>query len=124
MSQIHKVIILNKPLKIRGFTPIQWILLVVALGSAFLVGTKIPQSWKIGNLPAGFIVGLLIFCGAMVGVNASEMKPMRWWLNLFLYRLELVPKTYISHLEECEEYPDPSIEEEPKYSDEGYLDIG
>lgn len=124
MSQIHKVIILNKPLKIRGFTPIQWILLTVSVALAFFVGTKIPQDWKLGNLPVGFIVGMGIFCGALVYVKASEMRPFAWWRNLFLYRLGFVPKLYFPHIEEqLQIYPDPTVIDPTKREEEGYIEL-
>lgn len=124
MSQIHKVIILNKPLKIRGFTPIQWILLALSVALAFLVGTKVPGDWKLGNLPLGFILGMLIFCGALVYVKASEMKPFAWWRNLFLYRLGFLPRTYFPHIEEQTQiYPDPDVIDAPKREEDGYIEL-
>lgn len=129
MSIIHRVIILNQPTKFSlmgspRFTPLQWVALVLSLALGFFVFTKIPGDWKIGNLPVGFIVGLLIFCGAMVYVNASELKPKAWWKNLFLYRLNLVPKVFYPHIEEQTQlYPDPEIADIEEEEDEGYIQI-
>ncbi len=122
MSQVHKVIILNKPLKIFDFTPFQLILLVAATVTALLVGTNIPKDWKVGNLPAGFLAGLLIFCAAIVGVKMSEVKPWIWWKNNLLYRLGMVPKVFIPRPEDPPHiYPDPSIIEAKKASDDYYV---
>lgn len=125
MSLVHKVIILNKPLKIRGFTVWQWILLAVSVAVAFIFGAKVPHDWKLGNLPLGFIVGLLIVCGAMVFVGASEMKPLAWWRNLFLYRLGLAPRVFFPHVEEQgHPYPDPDIIDQPRASEDNYIELG
>ena len=47
MSVVQRVIILNKPFKIRGYTIVQWIILAGTLAVAFLVGSKVPPDWKI-----------------------------------------------------------------------------
>ena len=123
MSVVQRVIILNKPFKIRGFTIWQWILLGSSLGVAFLIGTKIPHDWKLGNLPLGFIVGMLIFCTAMVFVGASQMKPFVWWRNKFLYTFGFVPVLYLPQREEGQEYPDSSIKEPIKREDQSYVAV-
>src|SRR5262249_45101386 len=97
MSLVHRVVILNKPLKIRGLTISQWVLMTIALGVAIGAGSIIPSNWKLGNLPAGFIVGLLIFCAALLFTQAMQMKPMTWWRNMIAYRLKLVPMTFLPH---------------------------
>lgn len=109
MSQIHRVIILNKPLKIRGYTPFQWVLLASSLAVAFYIGSAVPREWKFGNIPAGFVIGMPIFIAAMVFVTASQMKPMIWWKNAILYGLKLMPLMFFPHNEEGSLYPDPSI---------------
>ncbi|MFN8655291.1 MAG: hypothetical protein U0105_03030 [Candidatus Obscuribacterales bacterium] len=124
MSLVHRVIKLNEPFKIRGYTVPQWILMAVALGLAFLIGTKVPQDWKLGNLPVGFLVGLAIFCGAIVFISATQMRPISWWKNAFLYKLKLMPLVYLPHAEEGAIYPDPTIEEAVKREDRGYVELG
>jgi hypothetical protein len=123
MSVVQRVIILNKPFKIRGYTIWQWILLASALALAFLVGTKIPQGWKLGNLPLGFIVGLLIFCAAIVFVSASQMKPFAWWRNKFLYTFGMAPTVFMPKREEGQEYPDSTIEKPVKREDQSYVAV-
>lgn len=124
MSLVHRVIKLNEPFKIRGYTVSQWILMAVALGLAFFLGTKVPQDWKVGNLPVGFLVGLAIFCGAIVFISATQMRPISWWRNAVLYKLKLIPSVYLPHPEEGAIYPDPSIEDEGKREDNAYVELG
>jgi hypothetical protein len=123
MSVIQRVIILNKPFKIRGYTILQWLILVGSVALAFLVGTKIPQGVKLGNLPAGFIVGLLLVCVAIVFVHSTQVKPITWWRNCFLYKLGLVPSVYLPKREEAQEYPDSSIKEPVKREDLSYVAV-
>ena len=121
MSRIHRVVRLNKPLKIGGHTPFQWVLMVVAVAIALIVGSKMPGDWKIGNLPAGFLVGLLIFCGALVYIQMSQMKPFAWWRNIVLYRLRLVPVKFLPRTFPGIEYPDSSIQDDDRKVDEYYV---
>jgi len=114
VSVVQKVIILNKPLKVFEFTPIQLVLLVLSTVTALIVGNKIPGNWKIGNLPAGFLIGLLIVCAAIVFVKATEIKPMQWWRNLIFYRLKLTPSRFVPHPEPANVYPDTTIIDGPK----------
>lgn len=125
MSLVHKVIILNKPMKIRGFTIGQWVILAVALALAFLLAFKVPQDWKLGNLPLGVFVWVFIVGGAMVGVNAAEFKPFAWWRNLFLYKVfNSVPRSYYPHIEdENFIYPDPDVIDPAKREEEGYIEL-
>jgi len=121
MSLVHRVVILNKPLKIRGLTISQWVLMTVALGLAIAAGSFIPGNWKIGNLPAGFIVGMLIFCAALLFTQAMQMKPMTWWRNLIAYRLKLVPMKFLPRSERGTIYPDPSIVDPGRDEDLPYV---
>jgi peptidoglycan/LPS O-acetylase OafA/YrhL len=121
MSVVHRVITLNKPFKIRGYTILQWIILTVSLAAGFLVGSKCPHEWKVGNLPVGFIIGLLIVCSAIVFVSASQMKPFAWWRNKILYTLGLSPVVYLPKREEGQEYPDSTIKEIIKREDQPYV---
>lgn len=113
---------LNKPLKIFDFTPFQLILMFVAVITAFIAGSNVPHDWKINNLPAGFILGLLIICGAIVFVKMSEVKPWAWWRNLVMYRLNMLPTTFLPHPEPGHVYPDPTIIDVKKRTDEYYVD--
>jgi len=125
MSLVHKVIILNKPLKIRGFTVLQWCILTVAVCLAFMVATWIPKDLKIGNTPLGLWVGIIIFGGAMGGCNAAEFKPFAWWRNLILFKiLNSVPRVYYPNVEEQTQlYPDPDIIEPIKREDDSYIEL-
>jgi hypothetical protein len=123
MSQIHKVILLNKPLKIFDFTPFQLILMFFSTILAFIVAGNVPSSWKLPNgLPVGFLLGLLIFCAAIVVVKMSEVKPWVWWRNMFTYRLKLVSTVYLPKPEPGQVYPDPTIIDVKKRSEEYYVD--
>lgn len=121
MSLVHRVIILNKPLKIRGLTISQWIMGAGGVGVALLVGTQIPQQWKIGNLPAGFIVGMIIVCAVLFVSQAAQMKPIAWWRNMIAYRLKLVPLVFMPRPETGTIYPDPSVIEASRRDDRPYV---
>lgn len=125
MSLVHKVIILNKPLKIRGFSFGQWAILAIAVSLGFFLAFKCPTDWKLGNLPLGVFVWVAIVGLAMVGVNAAEFKPMAWWRNLLLYKiLGTVPKAYYPHVEEENFiYPDPDVIDIQRREDEGYIEL-
>ena len=125
MSLVHKVIILNKPLKIRGFSFGQWAILAVSVSLAFFLAFKCPTDWKLGNLPLGVFVWVGIVGIAMVGVNAAEFKPFAWWRNLLLYKLlGISPKNYFPHVEqETHIYPDPDVIDPLKREDEGYIEL-
>jgi hypothetical protein len=121
MSVVHRVIILNKPLKLRGYTISQWVLLGLTLVSALIVASWIPPTWKIGGLPVCFLVGLTVFCVGIVFVHAGQMKPPLWWMNQIYYRLNIYPKLYFPHREEGVPYPDPTIIEAGRREDESYV---
>jgi len=121
MSRVHRVIILNKPLKIRGFTLLQWCLMVLAAAAAFALGSWVPPNIKVGNISLGFWVGLLVFSVVLVLVNASEMKPSVWWKNNLLYRLRLIPTQYLPRPIQGMIYPDPTIIEARKRDDDYYV---
>ena len=123
MSVVQRVIILNKPFKIRGYTVWQWIVLTASVAIGFLIGSKIPHDWKLGNLPVGFIIGLLIVCGAIVFVSASQMKPVAWWRNKLMYALGMAPVLYLPKREEGQVYPDPTIKEVVKREDQAYVNV-
>ncbi len=128
MSRIHKVVILNKPLKIPlpivgSFTPFQWALLAVSVGIGFLIATRvIPPDWKIGNnMPVSVLSFVLTIMGAVVFIFACRLKPLAWWRNLLLYRLGLNSVELHPRTDPGIEYPDPSITDDQKGKDDFYV---
>lgn len=121
MSLVHRVIVLNKPLKIRGYTIFQWVLMVAGAGLGFTAFSFVPKEWKLGNVPVGLIVGIGVFCAVMVPMTMLELRPRAWWKNQFLYRLKLAPTTFLPHPEQGRAYPDPTIIEAPKKQDQYYV---
>ncbi len=111
MSRLHRVIILNKPLKIRGFTVIQWISLGLSVALGLWASTSlVPKEWKVANAPAGVFVFVGIVGGIVALISALEMKPLVWWTNQAAYRLKLKPVTFLPHTEQPSAvYPDPTI---------------
>jgi hypothetical protein len=122
MSQVHKVIVLNKPLKIFEFTPIQLIMVVGSIIGGLVVAGNMPKEWKFNNVPAGVFVFVAIVGAALVLGKMSEVKPWMWWKNLLLYRLGLVPKVFIPKPEPAPLYPDPNINESKKKSEQYYVE--
>jgi hypothetical protein len=121
MSLVHRVVILNKPLKIRGFTVQQWIVMALAAAVSFAVGSFMPGNIKIANLPIGFIIGMIIFCGALFISQALQMKPLTWWRNMISYRLKLAPQTYLPHSEPGTIYPDPTVIDKERKEDRPFV---
>lgn len=114
MSQVHRVIILNRPMKIRGYTPFQWILMVASAAGAFAVLSWFPKEWKVQNLPVGFLVGLCVFCVALVFIHASQLKTFIWWRNVIFYALGVLPRVFLPHSEPSVTYLEPDKVEEKK----------
>jgi hypothetical protein len=128
LSVVQRVIILNKPFKIRGFTIWQWCVLTGALALGFFIWSKIiPHDWKIplpqGYMPTGLFLGIIIVCGALVVVSASQMKPLIWWKNRILYTLGFAPRLYLPVREEGQPYPDATIKEAVKREDQPYVAV-
>lgn len=121
MSRVHKVIILNKPFKIADFTISQILLFGLVIVVGLFTASQVPQAWKVGHLPANFLVGLGFVCLGLVGVKFTDLKPMVWWKNMVLYKLKLVPTQFIPKPEEAQIYPDPTIIEARKKSDDFYI---
>ena len=123
MSLVHRVIILNKPLKIRGMSVKQWGFGALSVLVSFGIATLFPKEWKLfDKYPTGITVGFLFFCGSLVILNALDMKPLMWWKNVFLYRLKLVPTQYMPHPETPPSvYPDPTIVEALRKEDQFYV---
>ncbi|MBX9877828.1 MAG: hypothetical protein K2Y22_05165 [Candidatus Obscuribacterales bacterium] len=126
MSVVHKVIVMNRPLKIRGFTLLQWTVMVVAIALAFYFGSQVA-AWmpdlKIANVPLGAWVGIGILCGAAVFVAAPTMKPMVWWRNRLAFLLGIQPRQYMPKSEPAIVYLDASIVEPGKKTQETYIAV-
>jgi hypothetical protein len=121
MSRIHRVIVLNKPLKIRGFTILQWVSLGLSIALGLWVSTTfIPKDWKIANAPAGVFIFVAIVGGIIALISALEIKPLIWWINNVTYRLGMMPIVYLPHGESATVYPDPTMIEINKEANEFY----
>src|SRR5262249_46893747 len=111
MSRIHRVLLLNKPFKVTifnmSFTPVQWLILVLALVAAFMLSTApFPKEWKVANAPVGVFVFVGIVGAVAVLIQAMEMKPLVWWKNQILYRLRVKPLLFLPHPEPAPTYLD------------------
>jgi hypothetical protein len=114
MAVIRKVEVLNKPYRFYGFTIKQMIMLVVALIIAWNVGMTMPNV-KIGSgLYLSFIVGILIFCGSIVFIFATDLRPWAWWRNRFLYSFGLRTRIYLPKALPGRIYPDATIIDQNK----------
>jgi hypothetical protein len=122
MSQAHKVIILNKPLKVFDFTIIQLVLMFFSVLGSFFAATQVPKDWKFNGMPGGALVFILLVCLMLALVKMSEVKTWSWWLNLLLYRLNAVPTTFLPKPEPAPIYPDPTIIDEKKESHKNYVE--
>ena len=123
MSVVYRVVILNKPFKIRGFTLLQWCVLVGTAALCFFVCSKFPSEWKLGNIPVGIWVGLAIFSAVIVFVTAAQMKPLVWWKNRIFFSLGLNSRCYLPHTESGPpEYPDPNVIEPSKQEQGIYIE--
>jgi hypothetical protein len=90
MAIVHKVIVLNTPFRLFGYSFVQWVvLLFTALISCWAWFSCPPV--KINGLPLGLFAFLAIFCTGIVFVHASLIKPWQWWLNRVLYAAQLLP---------------------------------
>ena len=89
----------------------------------FAAGTNMPGDWKVGNLPAGFLVGLSIFCLAIVAGRMTEIHPMVWWKNRIFYLVGIYPRMFIPRPNEMvHPYPDPTIVEIGPAEEEFYIE--
>ncbi len=122
MSQVHKVIILNKPLKIFDFTPIQLIMHVIAIITGLILASNMPKEWKFNNVPAGVFVFVAVVGASIVLGKMSEVKPWLWWKNMVMYRLGLVPNLFVPKPEPAPLYPDPNIIESKKKTEQYYVE--
>lgn len=124
MSRVHKVIVLNKPFKLWDFTIRQMLMLVVSICISLYILSNVPQSMKVGNLPANILFAIVFFCVCLPAVKFTDLKPMSWWRNLILYKLRMAPSNFIPRPEEGRIYPDPTIQEPKKKSDDYYIGSG
>lgn len=116
MSQIHRVIILNKPFQFGfagyRFTIIQWLLLAAGLAASFYFASQAPKEWKVANgIPGGVVVFIAMMGVSMVLVTMSQVKPLIWWKNSIGYRLGLMPRIFMSKPEAAPTYPSGNIME-------------
>lgn len=124
MSQIQRVIILNKPFRIRGYTMMQWVIMGVAFSIAVIVGTKcVPHDWKLGGVPTGVWIFVLLFGLGIGYVHVVQVKPIVWWRNRLFYAVGLEPQLYLPKREEGQEYPDASIKQPAKREDQSYVEV-
>ena len=122
MSQMHKVIILNKPLKVMDFTIIQWGLMSFAVLLAFAASSQVPKEVKINGMPGSVVIFIILICAAIALVKMSEIKPWSWWINMAAYRMNVVPTVWMPHPEVAPIYPDPTIIEARKRSEDNYVE--
>jgi hypothetical protein len=111
MAIVHKVIILNTPFKVFGFSLIQLIVLLATSAIGLWSGFNMPPV-KINGLPLGLFVFLGIFCTGIVFVHATLIKPRQWWLNRVLYAAKLVPLELLPKPQPIKTY----FEDPPKQS--------
>jgi hypothetical protein len=124
MAQIQRVIILNKPFKIRGYTLLQWVIIGVSFAVAIIFATKVVDpSWKVGGLPVSLWVFVALFGMGLGYVHVIQSKPLNWWINRITYPLGLAPSVYLPKREEGQEYPDSSIKEPVKREDQSYVAV-
>lgn len=123
MSVVHRVIVLNKPFKIRGYTIMQWLVLGVCAVLALFLATKCPQNWKFNGAPVGVFVFVIVLGAGIAYVSATQMKPGAWWRNKFLYTLGVCPTIFLPKREEAVIYPDPTIIDHGKREDNRYITI-
>ncbi len=114
MAVIRKVELLNTPYRFYGFTIKQMLMLVVSLVISWNIGMSMPNI-KVGNgLYLSFVVGIVIFCGSIVFIFATDLRPWAWWRNKFLYTLGLRTRTYLPRPMPGYIYPDATIIEDSK----------
>jgi uncharacterized integral membrane protein len=117
MSIVRKVEVLNKPYRFYGFTIKQILILAVAVGIAFYASLNVPNV-KIqlpgSQLPLGFVVFMVVTCGSIFFVFATDLRPWAWWRNRFLYSLGIRQRCYMPKVAPAYIYPDANITEESK----------
>lgn len=119
MAIVHKVIILNKPFKLFGFSFIQWIVLLGTSLIGLWIGFSMPPV-KFNGLPLGFLVFMVIVCGGIVFVHASLIQPWQWWRNRFLYLANLLPTQILPKPQPARTYLEEGQKEANKLSSPGH----
>ncbi len=105
MAIVQKVIVLNKPFKIFGFSFVQWIFLTLAALGGLWLGTAMPQV-KINGIQLGIWITIITPCVALVAVNASSIKPWQWWRNRILNLSNLSPTEILPKPVPAKIYPE------------------
>jgi hypothetical protein len=105
MAIVQKVIVLNKPFKIFGFSFVQWIVLTGAALAGLWLGFIMPPV-KINGIQLGIWVTIIFFCVAMVFVNASSIRPWQWWRNRILSLSNLLPTEILPQPRPARIYPE------------------
>lgn len=90
MAIIQKVIVLNTPFKLFGFTFMQLVILLVAALLGLWIGSLMPPI-KIGPAPLNVWVIILTPGAAMTFIAASQMKSWQWWRNRIFGLANLLP---------------------------------
>jgi hypothetical protein len=113
MAIVHKVIVLNTPFKLFGFSFIQWLVLLVTGLIGLWIGFSMPTV-KFNGLPLGFLVFMAILCGGMVFVHASLIQPWQWWRNRFLHIAKLLPTEILPKPQPIKTYFEDKLKEANK----------
>jgi hypothetical protein len=110
MAIVQKVIVLNKPFKIFGFTFVQWIILAGTALAGLWLGTAMPQV-KFNGIQLGIWITITTPCIALVCVNASSIKPWQWWRNRILSLSNLLPTEILPQPRPANIYPEEDRQE-------------
>lgn len=118
MAIVHKVIILNKPFKLFGFSFVQWIVLASTSLIGLWIGFSLPPV-KFNGLPLGFIVFMIIVCGGIVFVHASLIQPWQWWRNRILSLAQMLPTEILPKPQAAKTYIEDAAKQSNKLSNPG-----
>jgi hypothetical protein len=89
---------------------------------AFFVASQVPKEVKINGMPGSAVAFIVLICADIALVKMSEIKPWSWWINMFAYRMKVVPTVWMPHPEVAPIYPDPTIIEAKKRGDDNYVE--
>jgi hypothetical protein len=115
MAIVHKVIVLNKPFKLFGFTIFQGIALIFSALIGLWVSTSMPPI-KINGIPLGIWMFILITSAAIVPIYALQIKPWPWWRNRVLYVARLLPTEIFPKPQTANTYIDDIAKDKSKLS--------
>lgn len=90
MSSQHKVLILNKPFRIYGFTPPQMGCFVLSFVLALLAAKHLP-AWQIAHIPLSFLCGLLLLSIGLTITQATNIRPLAWWRKRLEFAMKALP---------------------------------